>query len=66
MEECVQNRALLGWLFDPKEENGYVYRPGLAVERLENPVKISADPVLPAFSFDPGEIWERRPQRPLP
>ena len=58
MQEYLANGAQLGWLIDPSERQVYVYRPGVAVERLDNPVNISGDPELPGFVLDLISIWE--------
>jgi Uma2 family endonuclease len=47
----------LGWLIDPKARCVYVYRSGQAVERVESPSSLSADPVLSGFTFNLSEIW---------
>ena len=57
MAEYIANGALLGWLIDPYEARVYIYRPGKAVECLENPTTITSDPVLPGFVFNVAEIW---------
>ena len=57
MDEYIANGAQLGWLIDPYEARVYIYRPGQAVECLENPATISGDPVLPGFVFNVSEIW---------
>ena len=57
MAEYIANGAQLGWLIDPYNARVYVYRPGQAVECLENPTTISGDPVLPGFIFNVAEIW---------
>ena len=57
MDEYIANGAQLGWLIDPFEARVYIYRPGQAVECLENPATISGDPVLPGFVFNVSEIW---------
>ena len=57
MAEYVSNGAQLGWLIDPFETRVYIYRPGHPVECLENPTRISGDPVLPGFVFNIAEIW---------
>jgi Uma2 family endonuclease len=54
----LDNGAQLGWLIDPSERRVYVYRPGVAVERLDNPANISGDPELPGFVLDLISIWE--------
>jgi Uma2 family endonuclease len=57
MAEYIENGAQLGWLIDPFENDVYIYRPGQAVERLENPTTIGGDPILPGFIFNTAEIW---------
>ena len=57
MSEYIANGALLGWLIDPYEARVYIYRPGKAIECLENPTTVSGDPVLPGFVFNVAEIW---------
>jgi Uma2 family endonuclease len=57
LEEYIQNGARLGWLIDPKAKCVYVYRPGMPVERLENPSSLSGEAVLPGFVFIVSEIW---------
>ena len=51
MERYIANGALLGWLIDPYHRRVYIYRPGVAVEILDDPETISGDPVLPGFMF---------------
>jgi Uma2 family endonuclease len=58
MLEYMTNGALLGLLLDPQDRCVYVYRPGMAVVRLENPSSVSADPELPGFVLDLTHIWE--------
>jgi Uma2 family endonuclease len=57
MAEYIENGARLGWLFDPKSRQVYVYRPGQPVECLDDPAELRGDPVLPGFVFNPREIW---------
>ena len=38
MEEYRDNGARLGWLIDPEERSVHVYRPGRAVETLDDPL----------------------------
>ena len=52
MKRYIANGALLGWLIDPYHRRVYVYRPGVAVEILEDPETVSGDPVLPGFVFE--------------
>lgn len=58
MQEYLNNGARLGFLLDPIDRRVYVYRPGVAVECLENPSTISGDPELPGFVLNLEEIWD--------
>lgn len=58
MREYLDNGTLLGWLIDPVDRRVYVYRPGAAMECLDNPVTVSGDPELPSFVLDLKAIWE--------
>jgi Uma2 family endonuclease len=57
MEEYLENGAQLGWLIDPPNKRVYIYHPDNEVESLENPERISGDPVLPGFVLNVQEIW---------
>ncbi|MGH9800188.1 MAG: Uma2 family endonuclease, partial [Blastocatellia bacterium] len=57
MAEYLACGSRLGWLIDPEEKAGYVYRPNVAVQELENISEISADPELPGFILDLVEVW---------
>lgn len=57
MREYIDNGAQLGWLIDPRTRRVYVYRPGEAPVCLEQPMILSAEPVLPGFVFNVQEIW---------
>jgi Uma2 family endonuclease len=57
MEEYLGNGARLGWLIDPFERVVYIYRPGEAVERLDDPREVSGEPVLAGFVLQLGNIW---------
>jgi len=58
MGEYVANGTQLGWLIDPAHRRVYVYRHGIAVETLNNPTRLSGNPVLPGFALDLAPIWE--------
>jgi Uma2 family endonuclease len=60
MKEYMANGARLGWLLDPKNRHVYVYRPGVPVERLDDPPTVSGDPELPGFVLDVQAIFIRR------
>ena len=57
MKEYVDNGAKLGWLLDPQPRRVEIYRPGLAVEVLENPDSLSGDKVLPGFVLNLRRVW---------
>jgi Uma2 family endonuclease len=57
MQEYIDNGAHLGWLLDPIDRRVYVYRPGQAVETLDDPATVSGDPVLPGFTLVVQELW---------
>ena len=58
MQEYIDNGALLGWLFDVPNRRVFVYRPGKAVECLENLLTITGEPELPGFVLDVTKIWD--------
>ncbi len=58
MQEYLDNGARLGWLIDPLDQRAYIYRPGHAVEVLEDPEVLGGKPVLPGFLFPIRELWE--------
>ena len=58
MQEYIANGARLGWLIDPFDRRMYTYRPDRAIETLENPASVSANPILPGFTLNLSEIWE--------
>ncbi len=58
MEEYVENGAELGWLIDPQERTVYIYRPQTAAQRVDDPQKISGDPVLPGFTLEVARLWQ--------
>ena len=57
MQEYMENGARLGWLIDPQEQRVYIYRPGNALEVLDDPETVSGDPVLPGFILELGGIF---------
>lgn len=60
MVEYLDNGARLGWLIDPRERTVYVYRPGVPVERIENPATVSGDPVLPGCVLPIERLWGKK------
>jgi Uma2 family endonuclease len=56
MEEYMANGARLGWLLDPFANQAVIYRSGEPPEGIEKPATIDAEPVLPGFRFDFGEL----------
>lgn len=57
MRAWIENGARLGWLIDPDERVIWIYRPGGAVERHDDPAVISGEPVLPGFVLDATTLW---------
>ena len=49
-------RPVLQLTDDPLAGQVFVYRPGAPVERLAEPDRVSADPVLPGFRLEMDEI----------
>ena len=57
MEEYRENGARLGWLLDPVARQVHVYRSGAQVEILENPARVSGEPLLRGFTLDVPRLW---------
>ena len=57
MREYIDNGAKLGWLLDPQPRRVEIYRPGSAVEVLENPDSLSGGKVLPGFVLNLRRVW---------
>jgi Uma2 family endonuclease len=57
MREYIECGAQLGWLLDPFQRRVWVYRPGKAVEILDNPDTLIAGPLMPGFVLDLQPIW---------
>jgi Uma2 family endonuclease len=65
MEEYVANQVRLGLLIDDlrsvgdhrKHRKVYVYRPGQAVQVLEEPDVVSCEPELPGFGLKMAKVW---------
>ncbi|MEC4806340.1 MAG: Uma2 family endonuclease [Jaaginema sp. PMC 1080.18] len=57
MQEYMENRAKLGWLIDPKNRTVAVYKVGLEVEVLSNPIELSGEDVLPGFVLNMRRVW---------
>lgn len=57
MLEYIENGAKLGWLIHTKNKQVFIYQPKQEVEILENPAKVSGEPLLKGFELDLTEIW---------
>ncbi len=58
MQEYMDEEGIqLGWLIDRKNRKVYIYRPGVLVECLDNPVSVSGESVLPGFILNLAKIW---------
>lgn len=60
MNEYIANGAKLGWLINPRDKQVLVYRPGRAVQILENPSSLQGDPELPGFVLNLDAVWQVR------
>jgi Uma2 family endonuclease len=58
LEEYVANGAELGWLIDPFERKVHIFRPDADPEVLDNPHKVSGEPLLKEFSLDVQVLWD--------
>ncbi len=58
MREYMENGAQLGWLIDPKNRKGYVYRPNTAMQTLDDPKSVSGERLLNGFELDLSDIFE--------
>jgi len=56
--EYIANGARLGWLIDPMHRRVEIYRSGVAVEILDDPAELSADPILAGFVLRLARIWD--------
>lgn len=59
MQEYIDNGAQLGWLIDPRKRKVYVYRPGVPVEELNEPERLSGEPLLKGFVLPVAKIWQK-------
>jgi Uma2 family endonuclease len=58
MQEYIDNGASLGWLIiDPQNQRVEIYRQGKEIERLEHPIELSGEAVLPGFVLNLRRIW---------
>ena len=57
MQEYIDNGVKLAWLIDRKQRKVFIYRPGQAVEELDNPQTLTGEDLLPGFVLDLSEIW---------
>jgi Uma2 family endonuclease len=57
MQEYIDNGTRLGWLIDRKQQKVFIYRPGQAVEELDNPQTLTGEDLLPGFVLDLSQIW---------
>lgn len=57
MQEYLENGTQLAWLIDPEQRRVYVYSSPDLVCELENPEKLSGEPLLPGFELNLDEIW---------
>ncbi|MEM9807040.1 MAG: Uma2 family endonuclease [Cyanobacteria bacterium P01_D01_bin.56] len=56
MQEYLDNSLRLGWLINPQNQQVEIYLPDQAVEVLNSPSELSAEPVLLRFILDLAQI----------
>jgi Uma2 family endonuclease len=56
MQEYLENGLRLGWLIDPDERVVEVYRSDQVIDRIRQPIELSADDILPGFILDLTDI----------
>ncbi|MEH2082642.1 MAG: Uma2 family endonuclease [Nostoc sp.] len=57
MQEYIDNGTQLGWLIDRKQNQVFIYRPNIPIEKLDNPKTLSDESLLPGFVLDLSHIW---------
>jgi Uma2 family endonuclease len=57
MGEYRDNGVRLGWLINPHQRQVEIYRPGQAVELLENPPTLSGENILLGFTLDMAVVF---------
>ncbi|MBD2596193.1 Uma2 family endonuclease [Nostoc spongiaeforme FACHB-130] len=57
MTEYMANGCQLGWLFNRKQQEVEIYRPGREVEVLKSPQVLSGENVLSGFVINLQKIW---------
>ena len=57
MAEYIANGTSLGWLIDPLNREVFVYRPGLDVERLDQPESLLGHPMMTGFELRMDDVW---------
>jgi Uma2 family endonuclease len=58
MEMWIRNGAQLAWLIDPERKLVAIYRPGQAVEVLQQPSVMRGDGPVAGFELGMERIWE--------
>lgn len=56
MQEYINNGTQLGWLIDRKQPQVLIYRPNIAVEKLDNPKTLYGESLLPGFFLDLSQV----------
>ena len=57
MREYMDNGARLGWLIDPQNRRGEIYRQQAEVEISIDPAELSCEDVLPGFVLNLRRVW---------
>jgi Uma2 family endonuclease len=57
MEEYRDNGAQPDWLLDPVSKQVHVYRPGAIMQIMDDPSRLSGEPLLRGFTLEVPSIW---------
>jgi Uma2 family endonuclease len=56
MQEYQDNGVRLGWLINPQDRQVEIYRTDRQVERLQSPLTLSGETILPGFTLELSRI----------
>ena len=58
MEAWIAGGTRLGWLIVPESETVSIYRPGEAIQTVNRPETLSAEPVCPGLTISFEYVWD--------
>jgi Uma2 family endonuclease len=57
MQEYLDNVLQLGWLLNRKDREVEIYRQNRTIEKLQSPMSLSGETILPGFVLDLASVW---------